>query len=390
MDPSSHHQEDRFSRLRAIDWWSQERLGAARVLVVGAGALGNEAIKNLALLGIGHLVIIDRDHIECSNLSRSVLFRAADTGQPKAEIAAREARDLYPAMRVTSLVGELQAVLGLGLVRWADVVIGALDNRRARVDLNRACARVGRPWIDGGIHATEGMVRSFQAPRHACYACIMSRQDWDALDQQQSCSGLARQAKAAGGTPTTPTMASMIGALQTQEAVKLLHGLDESLGQGLFISGLPLDAHRVSYPVNTRCLLHEGKPAPVERWSRAAEGTTGQDLWEFAEERLGELDELIFSRELVGDLRCPECGRVDPVWRPLAVVPESAAQCPACNLERVPDILHRLGSDSPHLAMTMSAFGLPPWDIVWARSKLTVLGIELAGEADRLLAAGEP
>ena len=82
----------RFARLEAITWWDQPLLQKARVLVIGAGALGNEAIKNLALLGVGHVVVADMDRIELSNLSRSVLFRERDEGQPKAECAARAAR----------------------------------------------------------------------------------------------------------------------------------------------------------------------------------------------------------------------------------------------------------------------------------------------------------
>ena len=80
---------DRYSRLRLISWWRQDLLAAARVLVVGAGALGNEAIKNLALLGVGTVYVIDLDTVEPSNLARSVLFRAEDGGQAKAVVAAR-------------------------------------------------------------------------------------------------------------------------------------------------------------------------------------------------------------------------------------------------------------------------------------------------------------
>ena len=83
--------DDRYGRLRLISWWRQERLAAASVLVVGAGALGNEVVKNLALLGVGTTYLIDLDVVEASNLSRSVLFRSEDAGQPKAEVAARRA-----------------------------------------------------------------------------------------------------------------------------------------------------------------------------------------------------------------------------------------------------------------------------------------------------------
>src|SRR3954471_12068118 len=89
-------ESDRYSRLRLIPWWRQERLAAAKVLVVGAGALGNEVLKNLALLGVGTVFVIDLDLVEPSNLSRSVLFRAEDGGRGKAEVAARRACEINP------------------------------------------------------------------------------------------------------------------------------------------------------------------------------------------------------------------------------------------------------------------------------------------------------
>ena len=85
--------DDRYSRLRLIAWWDQERLARAKILVVGAGALGNEVLKNLALLGIGTTYVVDFDTIEPSNLARSVLFRVADRGRSKAEVAAERARN---------------------------------------------------------------------------------------------------------------------------------------------------------------------------------------------------------------------------------------------------------------------------------------------------------
>src|SRR4029079_10804310 len=112
-----------------VEWWDQARLARARVLVCGAGALGNEVIKDLALLRIGQLAVGDMDVVEKSNLTRSVLFRERDAGKPKAECAARAAGELYPGIEARAVVGNIAADLGLGWVRWADVVVGALDNR---------------------------------------------------------------------------------------------------------------------------------------------------------------------------------------------------------------------------------------------------------------------
>src|SRR5450432_4196431 len=88
--------DDRFHRFRLIGWWDQAKLASARVLVVGAGALGNEIVKNLALLGVGHVLVADLDKVENSNLSRSVLFREKDNGRYKSVVAAEAGRGIYP------------------------------------------------------------------------------------------------------------------------------------------------------------------------------------------------------------------------------------------------------------------------------------------------------
>src|SRR5215470_16794432 len=118
--------DDRFARFRLIGWWDQARLAAAHVLVIGAGALGNEIIKNLALLGAGRVLVADRDNIELSNLSRSVLFRETDCGRGKAAVATERARELFPAMLLHSFSGNIVYDVGLGVYRWADVIVAGL------------------------------------------------------------------------------------------------------------------------------------------------------------------------------------------------------------------------------------------------------------------------
>jgi len=135
---------DRDATLKLIDWFDVERVRAAKIMVIGAGAIGNEVLKNLALLGLGHIFIMDRDTIEMSNLSRSVLYRAADSGRDKAETAAKAVCALNPNVKTTILKGDVTLDLGLGLLRRMDVVIGCLDNTQARLSINRACWKVGR------------------------------------------------------------------------------------------------------------------------------------------------------------------------------------------------------------------------------------------------------
>src|SRR5437016_6216452 len=150
---------DRFSRFHMIGWWDQRKLSRAKVLVIGAGALGNEIIKNLALLGVGNVFVVDRDAIEGSNLSRSVLFRAEDCGRLKADVAVAAAKNVYPGLHARAFNGNVVYDVGLGLFRWADVIIGGLDNREARVAINRAASRAGKVWIDGAIERLDGVAR---------------------------------------------------------------------------------------------------------------------------------------------------------------------------------------------------------------------------------------
>src|SRR5437762_13314560 len=96
---ASAQDEDRFHRFGLISWWDQKKLADAKVLVIGAGALGNEIVKNLALMGVGHVLIADLDRVENSNLSRSVLYRASDNGCEKATVAARAAAETDPAIQ---------------------------------------------------------------------------------------------------------------------------------------------------------------------------------------------------------------------------------------------------------------------------------------------------
>ena len=196
IDPNAR--EDRFARFGLIGWWDQPRLASANVLVIGAGALGNEIIKNLALLGVGNVLVADLDRIEASNLSRSVLFREADCGRSKAEVAAERAREIYPQMRLHPFHGNVVYDLGLGVYRWADVILGGLDNREARVAINRAAAKVGKPWIDGAIERLDGVARVFDPAIGPCYECTMSDVDWKMLEARRSCALLSRERNGAG------------------------------------------------------------------------------------------------------------------------------------------------------------------------------------------------
>src|SRR5688572_30981280 len=196
------------------------------------------------------------DRIENSNLSRSVLYRASDNGKLKADVAATAARELYPDVNAHAFNGNVVYDLGMGAFRWADVVIGGLDNREARLAINRACFRLNKPWIDGAIEQINGTARVF-VPDGPCYECTMSDTDWRLLQHRRSCNLLSRPEMEGGKTPTTPTVSSIIAGVQTQEAVKLLHGMEVISGRAWVFNGLTTESYQVQFQRNADCYSHE-------------------------------------------------------------------------------------------------------------------------------------
>ena len=207
-----------------LSWFKKDRVKNARVLVAGCGALGNEVVKNLALFGVGHIYVVDFDKIELSNLTRSVLFREEDAYNHayKAEIVAKRASEINPQIEVIPIVGNLFSDVGFGLYRSVDVVIGCLDSRIARYQLNRLCMRAGKSWIDGSIENLTGALKEY-VPGRNCYECSLSREEFNHIMLRTGCADVVRSQTSHGRVATTPISASIVGALQVQEAMKLIH-----------------------------------------------------------------------------------------------------------------------------------------------------------------------
>lgn len=146
-----------YSRHAMLEGWDQELIKNSVVFQIGVGALGCEIAKNLALTGIGKIILVDDDTIETSNLSRQMLFWPGDEGRPKAEVAAERLKQFNPFMEVEYYFTKLQEV-PTPIYEKADVVIGGLDNIKARLDLNNICLRLKKPLIDSGTLGFEGHV----------------------------------------------------------------------------------------------------------------------------------------------------------------------------------------------------------------------------------------
>jgi len=376
--------EDRFARLRLISWWDQEKLSEAKFLVIGAGALGNEILKNLALLGVGNVVVADRDRIENSNLSRSVLFRGEDCGRSKSEVAAARAREIYPGMRAQPLTVNIVHDLGLGVYRWADVVLGGLDNREARVAINRAAARAGKIWIDGAIERLQGVARVFDPACGPCYECTMNEIDWKMLQARRSCALLTRDDMEEGKVPTVSTTASVVAGIQCQEAVKLIHGLDVLAGRGFVFEGMTHASYVVAYTRKDDCPAHD-PDEPVQVLPLSIAQTRTGDFLERVRGDLGGKAVIETGRELLSSLHCPHCDEEEPFLSSLGKVHERQGRCPKCLGHRTPNLYHTIDGGAAVLDRTLGELGIPPWDVLAGRCGGQQAFYEFAGDRAAVL-----
>jgi len=370
---------DRSGTFQLISWWEREKVENARVMVVGAGALGNEVIKNLALMGVGHILIVDFDTIEMANLSRSVLFRESDASRNKAEVAAARAKELNPNIKVQYIHGDITNQIGLGVFRRMDVIIGCLDNREARLALNRFAYWVGKPWVDGAIQELYGLVRVFIPGKGACFECSLTEQARRDLAVRYSCPLLARENVLLGKVPTTPTIASIIGAMQAQEALKIIHGMPVEPGKVTHFNGLTTEMHTSAYTAREDCESHWSYGEITELPLNA--GTT--TLSEFArivQADLGPETVIELDQELILSLTCPQCGTREEVIRPMSEVGFKAAHCPVCGILREIEMTHTITGKESFAHLSLSAAGIPPLHVLRAFNALEYRFYELTGD----------
>ena len=377
--------EDRYSRFRLIPWWDQKKLQSARVLVIGAGALGNEILKNLVLLGFERIVIVDLDKIEESNLSRSILYRSNDVGSYKAEAAARSVLALAPNAKVKGLVANVVQDCGLGIFAWSDVIIAGLDNREARLWINRCAWKMNRPWIDGAIEGINGVAKVFVAGTAPCYECTLGETDWKLLEQRMSCNLLLREADTEGKVATTPTISSVIAGIEVQEAVKLLHGMPTLAGGGFVFEGLNHSSYKVEYTANPDCMSHFTYES-VTKLARKSSEWTVDDLRRLGVEDLGAPDVVVeFSRDIVRELECPACGAKEEIFAPVGSINYEQGRCPRDGGMRVVKTIHSYDGSEDFGKRALDKLGLPLFDVFTVRTAEREKAYLMAGDKNAVL-----
>jgi hypothetical protein len=312
---------DRYARHALIDGFSQQALAAMRLAVVGAGAIGNEVVKNLALLGVGMIDVIDFDRVEVHNLTRSVLLRESDVGTSKALAVARRAAELDPSIRVRGIDADLTTALGPADVARYDGLICAVDNFEARIRASQLCRIAGRTLVNAAIDHRHASVERypFGASRAcACFECHLPDSAYQRIAQRYACGGLRRALMVERKVPTTTITASLAGA----QAVSLaLFADDGGAGRGngrsdardepVVATRLFIDSRR-GLATTTRLARHDGcigcsgQPDAIRVVARA--GGLAQTL-----ARLGVADDepVLLSDALIVERRCAACGAVD-------------------------------------------------------------------------------
>jgi len=242
----------RYSRhilLKEVGSAGQQKLKAARVLVVGAGGLGSPALLYLAAAGVGTLGLIDHDKVDLSNLQRQVIYTDEDLGKFKASSAAARLQKLNGEISVIAYSEKLNAANAENIISNYDIVIDGSDNFNTRYLVNDACVLLGKTNIYGAVFRFEGQVSLFQAPG-PCYRCLYAT--------APPAEAIANCAE--GGV--LGVLPGVIGMLQATETIKWILGVGEPLtGRLLLFDGLSMSFDELTIERNKACAICGDKPA---------------------------------------------------------------------------------------------------------------------------------
>ncbi len=240
----------RYSRqimLPEIDISGQEKLLAARVVVVGIGGLGSPVVLYLAAAGVGQLVLVDHDRVDLSNLQRQIVHKTTSLNERKVISAARSIAEINPDIDVDTIDHQLVDDELLDTVGRCDVVLDATDNFEARYAINDACWRSGVPLVSGAAIRWEGQVAVFdpRSETSPCYRCLYQEGDDEALNCAEN--GVAAP------------LVGIIGTCQAMEAIKLVTGIGEPLtGSVLYFDGKAMEWRKLGLSKDPQCLTCGG------------------------------------------------------------------------------------------------------------------------------------
>lgn len=230
----------------------QDRLLAARVLIVGVGGLGSPAAAYLAAAGVGQLVLVDDDVVELSNLQRQILHTTGRIGQTKADSGRLALAQINPDIRIDTLVERLDDARLLELAAGVDLVLDCCDNFATRHAINRACVATRTPLVSGAAIKFSGQISVYDLRRNEapCYHCLFPEAD-DVEELRCATTGVLGP------------LVGMVGSIQAAEAIKVLAGFGEPLvGRLLCVDALTMQWNTIRFKRDPACpVCHHRAPA---------------------------------------------------------------------------------------------------------------------------------
>ncbi len=242
MDDEHLLRYGRHIMLPQVDITGQQKLLDSTALIIGMGGLGSPIAMYLAAAGVGHLILVDFDVVELSNLQRQIIHHTADLGRLKVESARDTLLALNPDVKVTCIAQRLDDQALAEQVKQADVVLDGSDNFKTRFAVNRACVKHQTPLISGAAIRMEGQVAVFMnnRPDSPCYHCLYKEEG----EEETRCSETGVLAPVVG----------IIGSLQATEAIKVLVGMGDNLnGWVLIMDALHQDWRRLRLSRDPAC-----------------------------------------------------------------------------------------------------------------------------------------
>lgn len=392
------------ARQRLISGWDANAIKNANVLVIGAGAIGNETLKNLALLGFGHVVVCDLDKVEMSNLTRTVLFSQVDIGKEKAALATQKflQMNLEPTATADAFNGDIVYELGDGVFRRADVVLGCLDNVETRMYVNKICMRYDLPYIDAGIGALGCTLQIMKGHSYGCYQCYAA--DYKFEDRfRQSCDLTKKKAEAEGKMATVQCTSAIVAGIQVQEALKVVCNMNPEFGVELHFQGTANLFDKFKMNIDDNCWCHnldvrtEIMETPFSASNSLREfleyttslGYTSMELWD---------DKL---RNFVTYVKCPGCGKEVKIFEPMFKVYSDDFYCDECKGSGVSDVHANIvdeislytyslaETEKEILDMPMNSLGIPYFHVLPVTNLETgeTMYFELSGDMERVMPA---
>ena len=230
----------RYDRQIMIPGWGQHgqmKLKSATIIVAGAGGLGSPSSLYLAAAGVGHLIIVDKDVFELSNLNRQILGWQKDIGRKKAEAAAEKLQAINPDIQITPRVMEISQDNVVELLEKADLVVDAMDNWTTRFLLNKTCVDLNIPFIHAGVFGLYGQIMTIIPHKGPCLRCL-----------------LPETPKDVGKFPVLGATPGLFAMMQVMEALKIVVGTGEPLtGKMLLFDGSNMTITRINVSRRPDC-----------------------------------------------------------------------------------------------------------------------------------------